>query len=189
MGEELLGNMRFEQKDKTGCFFILDIDSFKEINDKYGHPAGDRILRETAGKLKEVFENKGIIGRLGGDEFVALIHHPMSRAEIEKLLNQLREELKELKAGAVTCSIGVIPVEKQYTVEELYRSADRVLYEAKKRGKDQFVFGYHFPAKTSGRLSVFQGGGAKESIQKEAGCSEKERILQKKAGERPGTSK
>ena len=55
MGEELLENMRFEQKDKTGCFFILDIDSFKEINDKYGHPAGDRILRETAGKLKEVF--------------------------------------------------------------------------------------------------------------------------------------
>lgn len=127
MGEELLGNMRFEQKDKTGCFFILDIDSY---------------------------------------EFVALIHHPMSRAEIEKLLNQLREELKELKAGAVTCSIGVIPVEKQYTVEELYRSADRVLYEAKKRGKDQFVFGYHFPAKTSGRLSVFQGGGQKKASRK-----------------------
>ena len=147
VGAGMLNNMRFvqEDKNKTGCFVILDVDRFKEINDEYGHPTGDRILKEVAQKLKEVFGNRGILGRLGGDEFVALIHYPMSREEIETLLHEFEKGLEQIPGEAVTCSIGVIPVEKNYTIEELYRSADRLLYEAKKRGRNQFVFGYRFP--------------------------------------------
>ena len=145
-GAGILKDMKAPHGGKTGCFLILDIDHFKEINDRNGHPAGDRVLKRLAENLKELFENRGILGRLGGDEFVALIYHPMTKTEIEKLLNQLKQEMAE-GAGegeAATCSIGVIPVEPGYTIEELYRSADRLLYEAKKQGKNQFVFGYRF---------------------------------------------
>ncbi len=142
-GADILKDMKDAHGGKTACFLILDIDYFKEINDEHGHPAGDRVLKKLAGSLKELFENQGILGRLGGDEFVALVYHPMTKEEIEKRLNRLK---REIAAGdeEITCSIGVIPVEPGITIEELYRSADRLLYEAKKKGKNQFVFGYRF---------------------------------------------
>ncbi len=145
IGEELLANMDFAEKEKTGCFVIIDVDQFKEINDCYGHPAGDKILTMVAESLTEAFGNHGIIGRLGGDEFLALVNAPMPREEIEAHLEKLKDGIARIKLpdGNVTCSIGVIPVEEGYT-DELYRSADRLLYEAKKQGKDQFVFGYHY---------------------------------------------
>ena len=68
------------------------------------------------------------------------------KKEIEMLLYRLRERIARirLRETGVTCSVGVIPVEKYYTIDELYRSADRLLYEAKKKGKNQFAFGYRF---------------------------------------------
>lgn len=131
---------------KSGCFIILDVDCFKQINDTYGHPAGDQILKEVAKKLQEAFGNGNIFGRLGGDEFVALILEPLSKEEIGRALTKMKEELKnlEIQNTAVTCSIGVIPIEKNYPLERMYKDADRLLYEAKKNGKDQFVFGYRY---------------------------------------------
>ena len=148
-GVGMLTSMEWEYGEKTGCFIILDIDHFKEINDLYGHPVGDRVLKEVAAHLKSVLGEHGILGRLGGDEFVALIHKPMRRREIEARMNILREKLQkiQLEGKTVTCSIGVIPVEKGYCIEELYQSADLLLYEAKKKGKDQFMFDSRFQAK------------------------------------------
>lgn len=145
-GKELLQNMSSDQTGRTACFFILDIDDFKQINDVYGHPTGDAVLKEATGHMKRIFGDKGILGRLGGDEFVALISRPMAKAEIEALLNELKKAISDIRIENVnvTCSIGVIPVEKEYSMESLYKNADRLLYEAKKKGKDQFVFGYRF---------------------------------------------
>ena len=139
-GEEALGQMDFRLPE-PGCFIILDVDAFKEINDRFGHPAGDRVLREVADCLRREFESCGILGRLGGDEFVVLVHRPMPYGEAEAALNRLRETVSRipLPEGTVTCSIGVIPAEPGRTAEELYRQADRLLYEAKKNGKNQFV--------------------------------------------------
>lgn len=130
--------------EETGFFIILDVDSFKEINDRFGHPTGDRVLKETGQHLKDVFDDKGIVGRLGGDEFVVLVCCPMTRNEMENLLKQFRREISRIRIpkGTVTCSIGVTPVKEGLTIEELYRSADQLLYEAKKKGKNQFAFGY-----------------------------------------------
>ena len=77
---------------------------------------------------------------------MALIHEPLSRTELEQKIESLKEHLHQLQTRQekVTCSIGVIPIEKQYSIDELYRSADRLLYEAKKKGKNQSVFGYRF---------------------------------------------
>ena len=145
-GEQLLASMKWEEPGKAGCFIILDVDHFKQINDKYGHPEGDRILKRIAESLQKVFEGRGILGRLGGDEFVIFVHKPVTAKEAESLLNELRQDVKRIRIQdrEVTCSVGVIPAEPGYSIDELYRSADRLLYEAKKKGKDQFVFGYRF---------------------------------------------
>ena len=143
-GQELLRDMDYSREGKAGCFFILDIDHFKEVNDRYGHPAGDRVLREIAVCLRRNFGNMGILGRLGGDEFVGLIVRPVDRKEIAELLAELRRDISGIRVRGekITCSTGVIPVEKDFSIDKLYRNSDRLLYEAKKKGKDQYVLGY-----------------------------------------------
>lgn len=146
LGQEMLDAMDAAGEERYGCFLILDIDEFKKINDEFGHPEGDHVLKEVAEYLKKIFADDCILGRLGGDEFVVLVHRQVDRKDVEALLNRLKEEIARIQfqGNGLTCSIGVIPVEKDYTIEELYRSADRLLYEAKKKGKDQFAFGYRF---------------------------------------------
>ena len=145
-GKKILGEMKFEREDAAGCFVILDVDSFKEINDRYGHPEGDRVLREVADHLRKAVEESGILGRLGGDEFVALIRVPLTGEEIETYMSRLREAFATIRVGeqSVTCSIGVIPLEPGVYIEDLYRSADHLLYEAKKKGKNQVALGYRY---------------------------------------------
>lgn len=145
-GKKILGEMKFEREDAAGCFVILDVDSFKEINDRYGHPDGDRVLREVADHLRKAVGESGILGRLGGDEFVALIRVPLTGEEIETYMSRLREAFATIRVGeqSVTCSIGVIPLEPGVYIEDLYRSADHLLYEAKKKGKNQVALGYRY---------------------------------------------
>lgn len=143
LSRDILESTSYNSKERRGWFIILDIDKFKQINDVHGHPAGDSALKQVAGNLKAVFGNEGIIGRLGGDEFVVLVSRLMSRDEIENSSRNLKNGMRGIMIGGekITCSIGGIPVEEGYTIEELYKHADRLLYEAKKNGKDQFVFG------------------------------------------------
>ena len=145
-GKKILGEMKFEREDAAGCFVILDVDSFKEINDRYGHPEGDRVLREVADHLRKAVGESGILGRLGGDEFVALIRVPLTGEEIETYMSRLREAFATIRVGeqSVTCSIGVIPLEPGVYIEDLYRSEDHLLYEAKKKGKNQVALGYRY---------------------------------------------
>lgn len=157
LGEKILEHASYEDKEKSEWFIILDIDRFKQINDEHGHPVGDRALKEVAGHLKEVFDHRGIVGRLGGDEFVILIRRPASRKEVEDSLKILKNRITGILVGGkmITCSIGGIPAEKGFSIEELYKYADRLLYEAKKNGKDQFVFG-DLPSETEKTLSSGQ---------------------------------
>ena len=145
-GKKILGEMKFEREDAAGCFVILDVDSFKEINDRHGHPEGDRVLREVADHLRKAVGESGILGRLGVDEFVALIRVPLTGEEIETYMSRLREAFATIRVGeqSVTCSIGVIPLEPGVYIEDLYRSADHLLYEAKKKGKNQVALGYRY---------------------------------------------
>ncbi len=145
-GKARLEKMWNKGAKKAGCFVILDVDYFKEFNDQYGHPMGDKILKEVAAQLQREFGSDGIIGRLGGDEFVVLVYEPMEKQEIEGRIDRFRREMGQIRVQdkTVTCSIGVIPAEKGLAIEELYRSGDRLLYEAKKKGKNQCVFGYRY---------------------------------------------
>ena len=128
----------------SGYFVMVDLDWFKEINDRHGHPEGDRALREVAASLREAFGQDGIIGRLGGDEFGVMLYAPMGREVLEVCLYQFLRQVRRIRWGEesrVTCSVGVLPVTGPKAVEELYRQADRLLYQAKEQGRDQYVIG------------------------------------------------
>ena len=130
-----------EQKEKRGALLLFDLDNFKQVNDREGHPAGDRLLAGFARCLRETFRREDVIGRLGGDEFVALIQSPVSAGTLEEkfrtLSGKLRASFPEsskkyrlcVSAGAVLADGSV----RDY--EELYACADTALYIAKYQGK------------------------------------------------------
>lgn len=131
------------QEGISGYFIMIDVDSFKEINDQYGHPAGDRILQKTAEELREVFGRNGLIGRVGGDEFAVLVSVPITPGELETDLQLFRECIHKVgvEDRRLSCSIGAIPVTVSNSVTALYQGADRLMYFAKKQGRDQYVIG------------------------------------------------
>lgn len=124
---------------------MLDVDYFKKINDTYGHPVGDDVLRSLAGELRDHIRYPDTIGRYGGDEFLVVLPHSMLNAAVqqaERLCRHVRSLL--IKSGdreiALTVSIGVA----QYKVhredwQTLLSRADAALYWAKNNGRDQWV--------------------------------------------------
>ena len=124
-------------------FIMVDLDHFKEINDRSGHPEGDRVLRETAALLREIFDGYGLVGRIGGDEFAVFLYAPVPPAELEVQLRHFSKRVRKIACGGrqVTCSTGALPITGSGTPEEFYRDADRLLYQAKEQGRDQFIMG------------------------------------------------
>ncbi|MHB8575669.1 MAG: putative bifunctional diguanylate cyclase/phosphodiesterase [Dehalococcoidia bacterium] len=124
---------------------FVDLDGFKQVNDNFGHAAGDELLRVVAERLQSVVREQDTVGRLGGDEFVVLLEPGAANVPpqlvTERLLDVLRQPI-ELEAGgkiaSVSASIG-LAAGREGTVDELLRDADFALYEAKRMGKDRFV--------------------------------------------------
>jgi diguanylate cyclase (GGDEF)-like protein len=124
----------------------VDIDGFKQINDRYGHPAGDEILRHVGARLNAVLRDSDTVGRLGGDEFVMLIDSLGLEAApdlvAERILDVLRQPIRLSQAArepiSVTASIG-IATGRPASAEDLMQDADLALYKAKESGKDGYV--------------------------------------------------
>lgn len=133
--------MRNVDSDNIGYFIMIDIDYFKTINDTNGHPEGDRILKEAADALKDVFNQNCIIGRMGGDEFAVLVCMDISVSDLKTKLDRLLDNIHKItfKNRRLTCSIGAIQVKQLRMPEDLYNNADRILYMAKERGRDRYV--------------------------------------------------
>ncbi len=129
------------QSGPLGYFIMIDLDHFKEINDNYGHPEGDRALKETAHSLKEVFRQSSFIGRMGGDEFAVLVYESIPVSELDFLLRLCLERIRHITwdEHQLCCSIGALQIRAFQTPEELYLEADRLLYEAKEKGRNQYV--------------------------------------------------
>ena len=137
------------QGEVRGYFIMVDLDCFKAINDTHGHPEGDRALREAARVLREGFPRDSLIGRMGGDEFAVLVCADLSAPELEVALRHLLDRIHRTtwEDRHLTCSIGALPFQTVQAPEELYLAADRLLYEAKARGRDQYVIGPAAPVK------------------------------------------
>jgi diguanylate cyclase (GGDEF)-like protein len=111
---------------------MLDFDHFKEFNDTYGHPAGDRLLRETAAAWREELRAGDLIARLGGDEF-ALLLPDCNAANALEVVERLRQRLP----SGQTCSAGIATHVPGSPPEALMAQADTALYEAKTAGRDR----------------------------------------------------
>jgi diguanylate cyclase (GGDEF)-like protein len=123
---------------------MIDLDHFKEVNDRHGHQAGDKVLRETAGVFKEGLRAVDLLGRYGGEEFLALLPHT-GVAEAAGTAERLRRRLERhvfpvSEAGLkITASIGVAsyPAAGIDSADALVRAADDALYQAKQAGRNR----------------------------------------------------
>jgi two-component system cell cycle response regulator len=122
---------------------VADIDSFKTINDTFGHHAGDTVIKTFADYLKRVTRSSDICGRLGGDEFLLVMTH-VEAGHIEATVNRFREQFAALsfpfqgQSVHVTSSFGIAGCAGKDSPEitSLVRKADQMLYEAKRAGRN-----------------------------------------------------
>lgn len=137
--------LRSDSPHVSSALIFVDIDNFKGINDYFGHMKGDEVLLEITEKLRSAFRPDDIIGRFGGDEF-CIFTPQISRPDLEALLEKLRLSIcktysDNINAVHVSSSIGVafFP-EDAAGISDLIKKADKSLYAAKERGKNQVIF-------------------------------------------------
>lgn len=144
---------------------LMDIDYFKSINDTYGHDAGDFVLKELGGALKQNFREYDTVVRYGGEEFVVLL--PSSRADdAVKKARELRKAIEEKdfvyseQKIIVTLSIGVYGCEKdncEDNLEDFIKAADGALYAAKKSGRNRVAQNIINKQLRSQRIDIDEG--------------------------------
>lgn len=111
---------------------ILDLDHFKQFNDTHGHPAGDRMLKETAAAWRDQIRAFDVLARIGGEEF-GLLLPDCDAATARYITDRLRRRV----AQGRTCSAGIAVREPSETSDAVIARADQALYQAKARGRDR----------------------------------------------------
>jgi diguanylate cyclase (GGDEF)-like protein len=147
-----------QRQQQPLCFAIIDLDHFKAINDCYGHPVGDRVLRRFGTCLRRAFRSEDVVGRWGGEEFVVGLYGVNGLEGVQRLrqlLQTWQAELLEICAdlppgsrqkseanscfeGTFSAGIAAYPNNAD-SIQSLYTVADKALYEAKKAGRNQVI--------------------------------------------------
>jgi len=161
LDERLMQAMAASKRSRRYCaMMFLDLDNFKQLNDKHGHGAGDRLLKEVAQRLMHCVREMDTVARLGGDEFVVVLNELSSeKQESIALTSIIAEKIRSLLAqpyeliikhsdeGAetiehsCTSSIGVIVfTANEISVAELFKQADAAMYQAKDAGRNAIRF-------------------------------------------------
>jgi diguanylate cyclase (GGDEF)-like protein len=137
---------RAKRYGKTLSVCLIDLDGFKQVNDLYGHEAGDRLLIEVAHRLQGVLRAEDTLARLGGDEFVVLFNDLGGSAECVQILERILDMIVlpiDIDGHAVTISASIGATfysANDEAGDTLLRHADRAMYVAKKAGKGRFHF-------------------------------------------------
>lgn len=137
-----------DQQERIGCLAVLDIDNFKYINDRFGHIAGDAVLKDFAGTLQKMVRRTDILGRVGGEEFVLVLPNTVPQ-EAEEIVNRMLVAVRQSRPLAdqlsfrYTFSAGIACVMVGDHANDIYRRADLALYAAKMRGRDQISIDPH----------------------------------------------
>ena len=136
---------KLSQKDSYEFALLsMDIDFFKSINDTYGHPGGDEVLKAVAHSLRDAC-GKNVIGRVGGEEFIAIIENK-DDLNLQDYCEKIRQAVIDLSIPFqdakinITISGGVINSSEVKDQEELVNLADERLYKAKEGGRNQFIY-------------------------------------------------
>jgi diguanylate cyclase (GGDEF)-like protein len=135
--------LEFRQKRDPLTLSYIDLDNFKQVNDRFGHDVGDKVLKIVAHLVNRQMEVQDIFARMGGDEFCILMPG-RDRKNIEKLLNHIRQKLRlqmRKNKWPVTFSIGLVICRKRYPEpRDIIKIADALMYSVKRSGKDGFLF-------------------------------------------------
>ena len=134
----------FYEKNLAFSMVLIDLDDFKNLNDTYGHPAGDEVLRVFGRILLANMRQEDHAFRYGGEEFAIIANGDISE-NIKHFINRIRLEVKhkqiifDNQALNITFSAGLVAMRDSYTKEDLISAADQALYDAKKSGKDRVI--------------------------------------------------
>lgn len=136
--------LRAERTNLPLSYIMIDIDHFKNVNDTYGHPAGDRVLKSLAQLLTQRLRRTDIIGRYGGEEFAIILPHTsinnalVVMEELRKSFENIRHRANE-EEFSVTFSCGIASLAHFKTANEMNEAADKALYIAKNEGRNQTI--------------------------------------------------
>lgn len=120
------------------ALIVIDCDKYKHINDTFGHLQGDKILVNISNGMTKTFRQSDIIGRIGGDEFCVYIKDIPSADFVVSRCQQLKTLVEKMNGDfKVTLSMGIAMLENETSYDDLFRKADKALYEAKKNGGNQ----------------------------------------------------
>lgn len=185
--EEVSGQLSYAQRySRPGVLLLMDLDSFKFVNDSYGHPVGDKLLCDVATILTSKLRETDVIARIGGDEFAILVREA-TEFEGVQLAKGLIAAIRAESEPTMSASFGVAPFDGagERTADELLVSADVALYEVKETGGGEAVVfsGQNGQALTwverirdalaEGRLSVY----SQPIIDLESGRTAREELL------------
>ena len=146
-GKELIDRYLQAKDPYASCgMLVIDLDFFKNVNDRYGHLFGDKVLQEFARMLRTLFRSSDILVRFGGDEFGVFLKDIPNTTLLQKT-RQLSESVQQVKFWKndyrMTCSIGACFLPENtagYSFDQLFENADWALYQAKQNGRNQYVF-------------------------------------------------
>lgn len=145
--EQVLLDLERTEKASGLTMFLMDLDEFKQVNDRYGHPCGDHVLLEMAAAIRSVFSDAAGLGRVGGDEFAVLYDRALTEAQVMALSRRLDEQLGKIRwldqPVDIQCSVGAcICTQSPRTYQQLYTETDHMLYQAKETGRGRCCVRY-----------------------------------------------
>ena len=133
-----------EDNNNNFNIIMLDIDFFKKVNDNYGHPMGDEVIKKVSNHMQDKVGSEGIVGRFGGEEFLTILYNnDIQQAAL--LADQIRNDIErkkiefEGKQISVTVSMGIACSAETFVYQELLNKADERLYKAKENGRNQVI--------------------------------------------------
>ncbi len=141
--------LRSERTGRSFSLVFMDLDHFKAVNDRFGHAAGDEVLREVSKLLAASVRGNDFVGRLGGDEFAILLTEAdaeQTQSAIDRIQRDLRQTLGKMPWASdvrVTASLGAIVHQAgtKLSSREVLMQADALMYQAKQGGRDRWVLG------------------------------------------------
>ena len=141
--EESLDELNNGNKDDFNII-MLDIDFFKKVNDNYGHPMGDVVIKEVSNYIHNKVDKEGIVGRFGGEEFLSILYNN-DKISVFRIADQIRKDIEEKKIHFesnsinVTVSMGIASSQESQGFQGILDIADKRLYKAKENGRNQVV--------------------------------------------------
>lgn len=128
-----------EEGPSSYALILLDVDTFKAVNDTYGHDMGDQILKKVANLLKKTFRSIDYVCRIGGDEFAIIMVEMTSNLEYTILdkISMINKKLSKEEDGlpAVSLSVGVAFSDRENPEDTIFKDADKALYDVKEHGR------------------------------------------------------